>query len=394
MGDAQRPYHRRLSRRTAAWLVDAVAPGRNPQPWADSVRVPQDIAHAAAVHGVEGWVLRRASAAGTALPDVEAAVRAALSRHLRALADLAVVQDALTGSGLPFLVVKGPVLAERVYGAADVRSYVDLDIVVRPGDAGRAVTALEGHGLRVLDVNWPVLERARVRELRLLAATGGAVDLHWSLAKGPRDTDSSPAVEVLLGRADSWTTRTGPVMVLDWADTVVHLAVHAAGSGGHRLLWCADLRAAVAGAPADAAARLAERAAEWSAVPQVHLMLSRARSVLGAPIPQDWLDGLGVHRGWTGLTAAVDRVLPLARQGGGRSTSRLVARSAGATAEESWRALATKTLTGLRAPREVQDPGWLFDATDLRSPLHPCGGDGERAAFFARVAAQARAQGR
>jgi hypothetical protein len=394
MGEAQRRGRRRLSRGTAAWLLDAVSPAGDRLPWTDSARVPRDIAQAAAVHGVEGWVHRRASAAGTALPEVEGAVRAALGRHLRALADLAVVQDALGGAGLPFLVVKGPVLAERVYGAADLRSYVDLDIVVRPRDAGLAVTAMEGHGLHVLDVNWPVLERSRVRELRLQAATGGAVDLHWSLAKGPRDTDSSPPVEALLGRADTWETRSAPVKVLDWADTVVHLAVHAAGSGGHRLLWCADLRAAVAGAPADAAERLAERAAEWSAAPQVHLMLSRARSVLGAPIPQDWLDRLDVHPGWTLLAAAVDRVLPVARHGGGRSVSRLVARSTGATAGESWRALATKSLTGLRAPAEVQDPDWLFDATDVRSPLHPCGGDGERAAFFSRVAAQAAAQGR
>lgn len=385
----------RRARRTAAWLVEAVAPGRALDSWErDGRGVPADLCEAAVVHGVEGWVLRRARAAGLELPPLADAVRGAMSRHLRAMSDLRATHASLGAAGVPYLVVKGPALVERLYAAPDLRSYVDLDLLVRPADLEAAVRALEGSGFRLLDANWPLLQQASVRELRLVSATGGAVDLHWSLAKGPHATDTSPRVDSLLARAEVWRSQQAEHRVLGWADTVVHLAVHAAASGGHRLLWCADLRAAVEAAPDGATADLLSRASEWSAGPQLHLMLSRMRSVLGTPVPDEWLEGLGVPAAWTRFASGVDRVFPVSRHAGGRGPTRLVARSASATARESWRALGSKALTAARSPRERLDPEWLLDPAEPRSALHPVGGAEGRRRFFAQVTEEARAAGR
>jgi hypothetical protein len=292
------------------------------------------------------------------------------------------------------MVVKGPVLVERLYKAPDLRSYVDLDLLVRPADLRAAVEALEHTGFRLLDANWPLLRAARVRELRMVSKSGGAVDLHWSLAKGPHPTDVAPPVDVLLDRSLVWRSAGRDYRVLDWADTLVHLAVHAAGSGGHRLLWCADLRAAVEAAPEDAGDLLCQRAGQWSAGPQVHLMLSRTRTVLGTPVPQEWLDGLEVSAGWTRFAAGVDGAFPIAQHGSGRGPARLVARSASASAGQSWASLGVKALAAARSPRERLDPGWLLDRDNPRSALYPLGGTAERNAFFAQVAEEARAAGR
>ena len=386
---------RRRARRTAAWLVDAVAPGRAPGTWEDDRRaVPEDLCSAAVDHGVEGWALRRARLAGLTLPSLEAAVQGALARHLRATNDLGAAYDSLSAAGVPFMVVKGPALVERLYRAPDLRSYVDLDLLVRPADLEAAVNALESAGFRLLDANWPLLQAARVLELRLLSATGGAVDLHWSLCKGPHRIDVAPPVQALLDRSVVWRSGAREYRVADWADTLVHLAVHAAGSGGHRLLWCADIRAAVEAAPEDAGDALRERVHGWSAGPQVHLMLSRTRAVLGTPVPREWFDSLEVPRGWTRFAAGMDRMFPLSRQGGGRGPARMLARSASSSARQSWTSLGAKAIAAARSPRERLDPDWLLDPDNPQSALHPVGGAAARHAFFSQVAEEAQAGGR
>ncbi|MEO6410994.1 MAG: hypothetical protein ABIO48_00280, partial [Pedococcus sp.] len=87
--DSWETLPRRLDRRTAAWLVDAVAPGSRRGSWSPGQGVPQGLVTAAQIHGVEGWVRQRALTSGVVLDGVDAAVHAALGRHQRALADLA-----------------------------------------------------------------------------------------------------------------------------------------------------------------------------------------------------------------------------------------------------------------------------------------------------------------
>lgn len=346
------------------------------------------------MHGVEGWVRRRALVTGVAVPGVDDAVRRAVARHLRALGDLQLVHACLTSEEVPFAVVKGPVLVERLYGSPDLRSYIDLDLLVRPRDVGAAVDALEAAGFLLLDANWPLLQRSGVHELRLLSPHGGAIDLHWSLGKGPGVLDPSPSVDTLLDRAATWRLGALSLQTLDWADTVVHLAVHAAASGGHRLLWCADLRAALTGSPVGAGESLATRAAEWRAGPQLHVMLARTRASLGTDIPPELTPQLGVQRSWRVLTTVVDRAFPVERQADGRGLARLVARSTSTTSRASWEALAAKAFAAARAPQEELVPAWLLDPDEPRSALHAVGGPEGREAFFTTVAAEARAAGR
>ncbi|WP_240474305.1 nucleotidyltransferase family protein [Intrasporangium chromatireducens] len=207
--------------------------------------VPRDLAGAARCHGVSGWVRKRARSTGWRVDGVEDDVRATSARHQRAMWDLGVIDGALGSANVPYIVVKGPVLAEAYHDHPQLRSYLDLDVVVRPTDLRGAILALEAKGLDVLDVNWPLLQRQGVHELRLSTPTGGLLDLHWSLLPGIHN-GRSPDVETLLERADWLRLGDLLVAVLDWADTAVHVASHAAASGGDRLIWCADLLAEAA----------------------------------------------------------------------------------------------------------------------------------------------------
>ena len=241
-----------------------------------------------------------------------------------------VVHAALTSADVPFLVVKGPAVT-RWYADPSLRSYVDLDVVVAPHDLGGALDALEDAGFALLDANWPFLLTADVHELVLRTPSGGALDLHWSL--GPVADAHRPlaAPSGLCGRSVEFEA--GPVVVhgLGDADALVHLAVHAAASGGHRLVWLTDLRAALAATAPDAALR--ETAQPNGARSRHSTSCSGECASRGT---RDRASTSGVRgtrgRSWTGAP-------PGRRRRSGRATgaslSRMVARSSRETATTS-----------------------------------------------------------
>jgi len=350
----------------------------------------RQLARAAELHGVEGWVRRAVDPD----PDLDRAVHAALARHLRALGDLRLAGGALARGGVPFLVVKGPALVATCYASPDLRSYVDLDLLVRPGDVGAAVRCLESAGCLLLDANWPLLTGAAVHELRLGTPAGGALDLHWSLGAGPVAGDASPSVVRLMARSveiDCGGLRVG---TLGAQDTLLHVAVHAAAAGGHRLIWLADLRGALAraleGSTSGAVLAVAD---EWQARPALALMLRRAERWLGLETPPE-LRRLVRPGPWTALVAIADRLSPPPLVGTGTSISRLVARSCRESPRASLAAAAGKSWAWWHANRSGgRPPGDLLNPDDPGSALYPSGGPGGRQAFFDHVAGSADGRG-
>lgn len=131
----------------------------------------QQLAAAAQLHGVGGYV-------GQALRTLEPAPQNAaadvlrsvalrnVARHMQTNADLHRLATTFEAAGIDWLVVKGPVLAETVHRSVALRSYSDLDVLVRPRDLGGALDALESAGARVLDRNWLLLRRDLKGEVR------------------------------------------------------------------------------------------------------------------------------------------------------------------------------------------------------------------------------------
>ena len=161
-------------------------------------------------------------------PELTAVVHQAQARHLRALDDLRLVVSALGGAGVDVLVVKGPALVATCYAGPLLRSYVDLDVLVRPSQLREAVAALEAAGWTMLDANWPLLSSAGVGELKLEGPTGGALDLHWSFGK---EGDPAPPVDTLMRRSVGVNDGELHYRTLGPADFAVHVALHAAASG-------------------------------------------------------------------------------------------------------------------------------------------------------------------
>ncbi|MFL5540362.1 MAG: nucleotidyltransferase family protein, partial [Longimicrobiaceae bacterium] len=74
--------------------------------------------------------------------ELRALQREGVHRGLRMAAVLRRLVDALATAGIEALAYKGPALAMQAYGELGMRSFVDLDLLVRPDDVPGAIAAL------------------------------------------------------------------------------------------------------------------------------------------------------------------------------------------------------------------------------------------------------------
>lgn len=352
------------------------------------------LVRAATFHGVVGCVYRslRTLLSPDEAEPLAVRYRQSVGAHLRTLADLAELAPVLDALDMPWLVVKGPVLAETVYPEPDLRSYADLDIVVPAARFGQALDAVEGSGGSLLDVNWPLLTELGVGELLLRLPGGTLLDLHWHLVNDRvlRRTFQIPMAE-LLERARLRRIGSSAIRTLDATDTVLHLCVHGCLSGGDRLVWLKDLERALACDPPDWE-ELGVRARSWRVTLPVALMLIRARATLGACVPEGATEVLVDRRVWPRIVAVADRLPALERAIGDRSIARMVSRSTRSDTVSSLRQLGRHAIEGSRHPF-APTPPLDMNPESIGSARHASGSLLHRSAFLSAVAAEASPPG-
>jgi hypothetical protein len=136
--------------------------------------------------------------------------------------------------------VKGPALAAVAYRRPDLRAYKDLDLLVPAPVFEDAVRLLEANGIPLLDRNWTLVSHEVRGQLHLQLPMGTVTDLHWHLVNQYRDRLRIPMGE-LFDRSRRVEVGGRPVSVLDPVDGLIHICLHAALSGGERLIWLKDL---------------------------------------------------------------------------------------------------------------------------------------------------------
>jgi hypothetical protein len=227
------------------------------------------------------------------------------------------VCEALRASEVHYALVKGPALA-LAFEDAD-RQFVDVDLVVPPSQMERAISTIGALGAVVLGgVSWP--RRDGIAEVTLILPNGSNVDLHANLVVHAGDRrDFHLDTESLLGRTTTVCILGHEISVLDAEDTLVHVALHAALSGGDRLVWLADLDALVR-QNGHSWSLLVDRSRDAGAALVVGVMLDRAVEVLGCPVPREvvlalqqrgilWAKMLRQFERWRPTAANYDRNL-------------------------------------------------------------------------------------
>jgi hypothetical protein len=217
--------------------------------------------------------------------------------HAKALA-----QRALFGTGallkiaaqfekeqIPVVPLKGPALAQALYGDIASREFVDLDLLVKEADFVRAVAALQPLGYRT---DWDLAPVLQLNFLRYqgectLSSTRGwpPIDLHWRLAA---QNNALP-----LDAASCWP-RFRPVQfegrtLLGFAPE--DLTLYIASQGGHDewrdLRRLCDLAALIARYPELDWNLVMREASRLHGLRVLLLGLSLARELIGASLPDE-----------------------------------------------------------------------------------------------------------
>lgn len=284
--------------------------------------------------------------------------------HLRVLADLDHVRACLAADDIPFLVVKGPVLSEHLYPSPDLRMYEDLDLLIPPNSFERAVDALREGGSPLLDRNW-ALTRADTRgQLHFQLPMGTLADVHWHLLNRENVRDGFQiTTDDLFERSREVHVGGRSVRTLHPVDTLLHVALHAALSGGDRLIWLKDIERAlvVDRPPWD---DVIERARAWKAGRSIAITLNRARRSLGAPVPGDVLDALFASRLWRRLSDEIDGRSPTERSVGRESPAVFWAQLTRDSGVATARAVTNRASRRMRAmTHRGSSPGAIFTSS-------------------------------
>lgn len=139
-----------------------------------------------------------------------------------------VAVDHLEAAGIPSILLKGAAIATWLYGAGEVRPYLDVDLLVPPSQFERAKEVLAElgyqHRLRGADP-----AEINTREQELLGPQDICIDLHYGLLGAAAPVER--CWEVLFERTVPFRLAGGQVAALDLPARAMHLAMHAAQNG-------------------------------------------------------------------------------------------------------------------------------------------------------------------
>jgi hypothetical protein len=156
--------------------------------------------------------------------------------------------------GIETLPLKGPVLAEALYGDVTQRSYNDLDLLVRRDDFARAEILLLDMGFIALAGD----ETYHSTFIRL----GVVVELHFGVGSPPFFPSGFFQFDVdgVWSRTTRGTFRGLPIRVMSEDDLVLFLCLHGFQHGFSRLIWIKDIARALGAMRCRSAEELAQNA--------------------------------------------------------------------------------------------------------------------------------------
>jgi hypothetical protein len=162
-------------------------------------------------------------------------------RNLHLAACLLNLADLFSKHGIPYLAIKGPVLAVQAYGDLSLRSFCDLDVLIHPADFPRVYALLVRSGFTPHFPLDPARQKwwARFDKEFPFQFHGETVEIHWQVAdRGmlyPLSnhlfwTDPQPVD--LLDR---------PVLTLSPENAIFYACLHGTIHEWSQLKWVADL---------------------------------------------------------------------------------------------------------------------------------------------------------
>jgi hypothetical protein len=166
--------------------------------------------------------------------------RAQNFQTLRLTGELFRLLELLSANGVPALVIKGPVLAVQAYGDPSLRSYGDLDVLVRQRDIRRATEVMVASGYQAA-VSLRAIDAGKIPGQYLFSKPDSKllVELHndLTLRYFPRPLP----IEEFFARQVRVPLDAHEVPAPCLEDALVLICVHGAKHFWERLSWIADV---------------------------------------------------------------------------------------------------------------------------------------------------------
>ena len=211
--------------------------------------------------------------------------RAQIFVTLRMVAELFRLLERFASGGIGALVVKGPVLAVQAYGDPAMRSYGDLDLLVRQRDSRRATELMIAAGY---DAQVPIsaIDAGKIPgqylfcrpDSKLLVELHNDRTLRYFPRRLPLERFFERQIHVQLD------SREAPALSVE--DEIVLICIHGAKHLWERLMWIADVAALVSRQPNLDWDRAAASAKEMGAERMLHTGLLLAVNFLGLRLPE------------------------------------------------------------------------------------------------------------
>jgi hypothetical protein len=302
-----------------AALLECASPARDPQRQAallSAVDWPR-LLLLAEEHGVTGHLAASLSDANAVVvpqeikQELHKRQRAQTFLTLRLTAELFRVLERFAEKSIPAVVIKGPVLAMQAYGDPAMRSYGDLDLLVRQRDIRRATEAMLASGYEAA-VPLSAIDAGKIpgqylflrRDSKLLVELHNDLTLRYFPRPLPIEDFFVRQIRVRLDAQEA------PALAVE--DELVLICIHGAKHFWERLIWIADVAALVtrqSGIDWELAAKSAK------AVRAEHLLhagLRLAADLLRASLPKEVSARVRSDDSAAQLVKAILRWLPAA----------------------------------------------------------------------------------
>ena len=229
-------------------------------------------------------------------------------RTLVLCSELLRLQRVLTAAGVVAIPYKGPVLAAHLYGDAALRQILDIDLIVRPGDAVKARRVLMENGCVALKKMSPRRAAARAWyhcDFVFMTAKRVCVDLTWRIAPAYWNLPKiAPSAWTRLGRL-SLAGDTVPWLAGE--DLLVVLCLHGSKHKWDTLKWIVDVAELLRVHPQLDWSYLWDSARDGGAQRMVALGLLLAHDLLQAPVPPAQLERIRADASLAPFMAEVSR---------------------------------------------------------------------------------------
>lgn len=239
----------------------------------------------AAKYRVTGWLMAAIGAGALPASDEQARVVRAihgtqLVRMMMLERELLGIIDVLTESGIETRVLKGCAVAHLDYPDPALRSFIDLDVLVRARDIDRTAAVLTASGFRrTLAEPQPGFDRRFDKGMTLVPAAGYELDLHRTFVLGP--WGALMRLDQLWDEGEEFTLAGRRLRALSGPNRFMHACFHAAL--GDWPLRLGSLRDVVQMLPGLDEAKVRQLATDWRAEAVVASAVADAERLLALP---------------------------------------------------------------------------------------------------------------